>query len=241
MAITFVAASTLQAGTTSMNMPVPTGATTLDLDIIFVVNKLSTTLPVTPTGYTPLIQQAVGTGANGSNTGPILISVWYRILTAAGAIVPISVPSGNVILGGRNVWRKATTDPPWNPLATYGEDLVSNTAFSALMNADLGIISGEHFLTIAAVTSAATITTRNNTAPGLTKTQTQVESSNQSATGNHFSEWTDRYAVTAGTSTGPATVTATSSVATTGGAVQIAISTRASGAAPSQGYWGVKL
>lgn len=215
MAVSFVALSTLQTGTTTATITAPAGTAAGDAHFVIVANKLSSTVPSVPAGFTLLGSGVVGTGTDGVGTGPILMSVYWRELTAAATNTTVTLTGGNVFNASGFAYRKGTGDL-WNPSCGFGSDTTSGTGFSAAV-ASLGYVNGDHAYYLGAVTSNTTRSTDTVTITGCTLAAVTGLQSGGSASGNAIYTWESRTNVTAGAQTGTATATATHAAATTGG------------------------
>lgn len=224
MALSFVAGSVLQVGTTSLAIAAPTGTAIGDLQIIHMVNKLSSVVPTTPAGWDLVDSQVVGTGSDGVGTGPIRMTVFARIWSITPTSTTITITGGNVANGAAKTYRRASTDPNFQVNAMFGSDTSSGTGFATTQSAVQGFTVNDQVFAYGAVTANTTRSTDSVTVPGCTLAAvTQIESGG-TATGNALYNWSSRTNVTAGSQTGAATTSATLAAASTGGAVVVRIS-----------------
>lgn len=105
MALAFGSAGSVSsAGTTSLNVPHPSGITAGDLLVMLIVNKTSSATPTTPSGWTLLVTSVGGypdpdNGA--SNSGYVRISVYYKVASGSeSGNQAVTITSGNSA-GGR--------------------------------------------------------------------------------------------------------------------------------------------
>jgi hypothetical protein len=223
MAITSLGAYALQPGTSSATLVPPGSSAAADMSVIFAVNKLSTNVPADPSGYTPIDSQIIGTGSDGAGTGPLRITAWFRILTAAAANVAISVPSGNALTAGGQIYRKSAGETWAIPTMRTGSDTTSGTGFSASMASQQGIQINDWVYSIGATSANSTNpSARVISIPGCTSTVAGINSGG-TANGNDLFVWTDHDQITAGAQSGVGVTSGTLAVASTGGAAQIRV------------------
>lgn len=220
MAVSWFGNYILQPGSTGpTDMTPPASTAAGDLEIMWVASKLAGGNTPTLTGtWDSLGSSNVGTGADGAGTGQIKLTSWWHILSAAATTSTVNLTSGNVFTGGGSVWRKSAGETWAAPVVTPGTDTSSGTGFSAPGAVNFGAKTGDFIYSAGATTANVTLSARSITATGLTLTVTGIDSGG-TTTGNDLFVWTDRAQVTAGTQSGVATTTGTTSAATTGGSL----------------------
>lgn len=186
--------------------------------LLAVLNKPDTAVPDTPSGWTPLLAGTGGSGTEGSDTGPVRLTVFGRVATGseASSTVAVSVPSGNgvtaVLVGA------AKTLSSWL-LATGGvaSDTTSNTTLTATAPSNIGIASGDLLLSFAGLASdSINVTASSTSAPGATVDAgtERIDFGGTAGEDNRLAIYSAP--VSAGTSTGAATITFTISVSAPG-------------------------
>jgi len=212
MAVAFGSAGTSAVGTTSVSPACPATVNGGDLLIAIVANKYPTNGPSTPSGWTLLCQYSGGAGSAGLDSGTVYVTVYVKIGVPAdaGATVAITVTGGNSAVADIVRYTK-TAGKTWSIAVTGGSDNSAGTAWSVTGDVDPGFTSGDMALAAAAINSDGFAV---GTSPAI------------AASGATFGAMTQRFgvnttqgddcrvhlqdcAVTAGTSAGVPTYTAT--------------------------------
>lgn len=142
--ISFNAVGTAAAGTTSCAPTYPATVNAGDLIILGVVSKYGT--PTTPTGFT-LTSGATkegGVGTTGVDTGLARATVYWKIAdgTEGGTTVTVNQTSGNVTYAQIHRYTRTNTFS-LNVAATGGAVNTANLAWSATMDADVGLVTDD--------------------------------------------------------------------------------------------------
>lgn len=223
--ISFLAEMGLQGGNTIFW---PGTQAVGDMAIAVVANKLSSSSPTTPSGWTALTPAVVGTGTDGVGTGPILVSAFYmELVTASPADVNFTF-TPNVVLCCGTIYRKS--GGTWAvPTSTTGSDTSTGTGFSAT-GSDLAVAAGDFVTAFSASTANTGITGgRSVSIAGWTVTDTGLNSGG-TATGNALFVWTDYLSVTSGSGSAVPTAAATHAASTSGGSIFVKVSLSGGGA-----------
>ncbi|WP_372594897.1 hypothetical protein [Actinotalea sp.] len=214
---TYVTASTLVYGSTSVVGTLPAGIAAGDYLLRFVGTKPGTNAPSTPAGWTSLGTMLGTTGTTGVDTGPMRISAFGKVAagTETGTITQ-TITSGNSSWTQTYLLRNETG--LWDVAVATGQDTAGGTSWSAVLDA-VSFATGDLCIVGSAiptdVTTPAQFTAEAITASGITfGTMTEI-SEPDTTTGNDSGGFVFRQAVTAGTATVAPTVTATASGTTT--------------------------
>jgi hypothetical protein len=120
-------------GITSVAPTYPAGITAgMDI-LIFVSNKLATKRPTTPTGYRRIDTWVASTANNGTDQGPISVSLFHK--TAVGTetgTVTISLPGGTSALANIIVIQKDPAATLHYKICAGHHNLVGSTAYNAI-------------------------------------------------------------------------------------------------------------
>jgi hypothetical protein len=218
MTIAYAAAGTVGTGSTAVTPGLVAGLVDGDLAVVVAVSKPDTTTHVTPTGWSLAGTAAGGGGTNGNGTGPTRVSVFFRVKDATWSTAPaITCTGGNS--SAAQMFRYTRDTAKTLDVASAGGAFSGNTtAWSAPMATDPGITADDLVLLASSTQDEAPAWSAETfTAPGLTLgTANERAEAIEGTTGNDVGGWLADRPVTAGTATGPATVTATSSVASRG-------------------------
>jgi hypothetical protein len=222
MTISVVGVGTAQqavnTGTASISVTptLPAGAAAGDRIYLMVANSPATTTPNTPTGWTSLNTQSLGTGTLGATTGPRRLTLFWRDYDGAWAMPTVTLPSvaAPALLAQSIAIRKAANEAWVAPTTTQGSDVtVTGTTYSATAAATLPVTAGDGLM--AAVVTPGTVTTTTGvvSATGLTvgTVGKQADWASVSAT-NGVSAHLFVGLPSAGTATAPMVNTATVSV-----------------------------
>lgn len=216
----------LQGGTTGCTMIPPASTAATQMGIIFVGNKNSSVDPTDPgNGWAriPNGSAQVGTGADGSGTGKVRLTAWWKVFTGTESNLTLTLTGANALLAGGMVYSKSDPAASWAvPTISFGDDTVSDTSFSAPITDNLGLLVNEYLLSVGVFTLNTSLVGRGLAIPGVTFIKTSINSA-PSANGNLLFLWTDHAVSQAGTQSSASTTTGTSGAATTGGAFNIRI------------------
>lgn len=128
--VSYIGTGATASGNTSILVPYPTSPLSGDMLILTIGNKLTSSTPSTPSGWTLLSTQTGGNGVDGAGTGPVRASVYYKISdgTETGNLT-VTITSGNSAVGVMRLYRK--TGGTWSITGTSGTDTTANTSWSA--------------------------------------------------------------------------------------------------------------
>lgn len=223
MTINFVQGG-MSVGSTSLAAP-NLGGNYGDGVLIVVTTKPDTATIATPAGWTPVINSTGGDGVSGNGTGPTRVATFWREKDATWSTLPtVTVTGGNSSIYA--AWA-LTKDPArsWGVPVAVSVPYVSTTALSALMPSDPGLAAGDFLIGSAS---------HQDDLPTLSDVDEAISAPGVTIFGETF--WSGHYAtttnndvsnsmlhrqVTAGASTGPATISGTLSPAGTGVATLI--------------------
>lgn len=220
--VSFVATGNLVAGAGNNVSPVfPSGVLAGHIAVLVVANKLDTEAPNTPAGWTAPPNNACtgGTGAAGVDSGPLRITVFTKECDGTESLTTVTV-SFTTHTGAQAVIHVYSKDTgTWNTAGSGDNtgDTTSGTDFSVTMGLDPGVATGDMVGGVYAYTSdTPTAATNVVSVPGCTLGAVTQMASTGTTNGNDLRTTSVRAPVTAGTSTGVATISNTASVATTG-------------------------
>lgn len=211
-----------QTASGNITLNPPGGTAAEDIVVLVTGNKLSGAVPDPVPGCQWRGDAVVGTGADGTDTGPMRLSAWSKILTGTAASDTINVPAGNVVVGGGMVYRKDLGDTWAVPLVLFGTDVSSGTGFSATMPSNVDCHPGDWLVSFGFVSAVTNFPGRGIDLPGCVTDPHGINSA-PSSIGNHLTLWTDQVQVMSGVQSGPAATIATTDVSTTGGAIHVRI------------------
>ncbi|MEU1596212.1 hypothetical protein ABZ468_25970 [Streptomyces sp. NPDC005708] len=220
MSISFIAAGTLAAAPDTITAAYPAGATAGRLAVLQVVSgHPSDSVPSTPSGWSLAGSFSGGGGVFGLNTGPRRMTWFVRVLAGSDAAPTTAIPSGSSgsVISGRIWILDRTAGTSWRWAATFGQDTVSHTAFSAVCQTALTWKPGDFALIGYGLPNQSSAASAEAiTATGITFAAVTHVSDLGASNGNGARNIQDRSSVTAGTGTQAPTVTATLSAASTG-------------------------
>ncbi|MCK9901284.1 PKD domain-containing protein [Glutamicibacter sp. V16R2B1] len=183
-----------------------------DQVLLVLVNKPETATPSTPSGWTQILTGTGGSGAAGSDTGPVRITVLGRTATGseASTTVPVTVTSAN----GVSAVLVGLTKTAVNWLiasAGVGSDTTANTTLTATAPSTIAVASGDYLIGVVGLgTDSVNVASGSTTVPGTTiGTWTERVDIGHAAGGDDRRMAVYDAAVTAGTSSGAATITFT--------------------------------
>jgi len=205
--ITLITAGTVAAGSTLVSPSYPAGVATNRLAVMRVGGKPDTETISTPGGWTPFpgTDGAGGTGAQGIDTGPMHVAMFYRVLDGSeSGAVAVSIPGGNSNLAVIDIYEASSGFDTPAFAGTTGADAAHDLAWSAAGATDLGLAAGDRLLVVSACTSNAAggvgITSRAVTATGSTFGAVANQHAFQTNTGNDSLLDTCDFPVTGGPS-----------------------------------------
>lgn len=224
-----ITAGAWAAGSTTCAPGLPATPQAGDVHVIFITGKPYNTVINTLAGWTPITgtDGANGTVANATDLGSVHWAAFYRVWQSGDSATPtFSITSGNTTLGVAIRLRPTSGYTIDAPVGCKGFDNTSGTGYSATMDANPGITTGDVVInftglpgnnaTFASPTITATgatigTVTENPATEGTTATGLDSEASAATAT------------CTAGTSSAAPVVGWTLSVAQTGGGALVRI------------------
>jgi len=221
MAISFLSAGAVAAGTTSLSCPYPaSGITSGMLAVLFICNKYPTNGPAQPTGYTtPSNNQfSRGGGTPGVDTGDVYITLYVRVCdgTENGGSVSVTLTSANTCVGRIFIYQ-AAGGATWDYAAAGGSDNVAGTAWSVTGGSDPGVAANDMVLVGSAICgNTDTATSEAISQTGVTFGAMVERQDSGTNNGDDCSLWMTEHPVTAGPSSAAPVYTAT--VAGTGSA-----------------------
>lgn len=148
------------AGTTSIVLPVWSSAPGIVVPnricFIVVANKLSTTIPDLPTGFTAAGNYTLsgGGGTNGEDDGPTRITIFYRVHdgTESGSVT-VTIPSGNSAVAGYIHFRN-DDGGGWSIANDGGgADTSRDTSWSSTGSFNIGFLAGDKAIWFTASTN----------------------------------------------------------------------------------------
>lgn len=222
MAVAFEAIGTADIGGTTSALPDYTGAVAAgDLVLLFVCNKPFGSTVTTPANFTAQGTITSGSVAGANGTGSVRSSAYSR--EAAGALsgtFTVSVTSGSPTLARTITFNKGGTES-WDVRAVTGADTdETGTSITATATADPRLGVGDYIVVHVAIKDEApNHTSQVVTVPGCTLGAVTWAKGTTTA-GNDAGHYIGYAQVTAGTSEGFPTYTATSSVS---GASSVAV------------------
>jgi cytochrome c-type biogenesis protein CcmE len=223
----FVATSTpVISSVAAVTATLPTGTASGDIVYLTAVTKPATATIATPTGWTLVNTQSLGTGTEGAGTGPVRISVFSRVYDGAwtmpavsnGGTAPTNVVSATSFRPGAGEAFVAET-------TTQGSDTSLGTGFSVTGAANLSVTTGDMILAVTGITGNTTATTPTLTATGATLGSLTEQADAGNANGNRAAIKVHTAVVTAGTSTAAPVHGMTLALTSTGGVVFVRVRT----------------
>jgi hypothetical protein len=176
------------SGATSVIMALPASPAAGDWHTIFVGAKPYNAVINTPAGWelVPGSNGSNGTVANGTDVGSVCWASFRRKWQSGDGNVTVSITSGNTALGCATRYRPTAGYSILPPVACKGYDNTSGTGYSATMDANPGITTGDALVHY-------TFAPGNNTTFGTPT---------MSATGATIGTVTENYATEGSSSTG---------------------------------------
>ena len=226
MAISYVGNSTVPTaaaagtGTTGLSLTPPANQLG-DLLLMFVHAKPDTATIVTPDGWTAVSNGAAagGGGTTGADTGPTTAAWFYKPADERTTAVSVSVTSGNASMGMILCVRSDVPEAGWSVAGANGIDTTTGTPFTAAMNTNPGIDSGDMVLVFGGVptdvTTPAQFSAETLTATGLTSGSVTEIAEPATTQGNDLGGVLCRWSPTGGPASGVATFSATAGGTTT--------------------------
>ncbi|MET9123020.1 hypothetical protein [Streptomyces sp. NPDC004528] len=220
MTISYVTSGALAQHTDTVTPAIPASFTAGQLAVLQVVSGHSLDpVPSTPSGWTLAGSFSGGGGTFGLNTGPRRLSFFVRQLVAGDTAPTTAIPSGSSgsTIGARIITLARTAGTGWIWAATFGQDAVSHTAFSAACSTALTLKTGD-FCVLGYAWPGQTVSTtaRAATASGITFNTATSHLGDAITSGNGARLTNADTSVTAGSGTQAPTVTTTLSAANTG-------------------------
>lgn len=204
MAIAFGSSGTGASGTGSSNPTTPSATVDGDIMIAHAVSKYAVP-DAPPAGWTLIGSIFGGHGSNGSNTGTVYDSFYYKIAAgdANSTAYTWTVTGGNAIRVNISRYTKAEGDQWVTPaFASVANSGTPSTSWSATATSNPGIASGDIVVVGAAVNSSAfTYSTPVLSATGCTFGTVTNRFANQVNTGDHLEPVMYDASVTAGPAT----------------------------------------
>ena len=145
MAIAYVDAGTVAAGTTSLSVPYPATVAAGNLLVLAICNKYPTNRPSTPTDWTAPSgnQYSGGAGSAGADTGTVYITYYVKIATGSETgNVSVTLTSANTCIGRIFRFSKAAT-ATWAYACAGGSDNSAGTAWSVTAGSDPGVTAND--------------------------------------------------------------------------------------------------
>jgi hypothetical protein len=240
MSITHVNDGAANAGTTSVALAQPASPLSGNIFVAHVSNRPFGSTPSPPTGYTQRTTGTSGSVANGADTGSVRATAFTHIVNGSesGSVTFGSVTSGNPTFGRIQQFSNATS--LWDIAATTLTDTTETGTAVSATGSSIDIAAGDMLSVCVVIKSdSPTHTSQAIAVPGCTigaitwLTTTTI-------TNNDARIYIGRCTITAGSSSGAPTYTATSSVS---GASSTAISLvrlreAPEGAGPSRNFNG---
>lgn len=221
MTVAWGAHGTAGTGTTSCTPAYPTGLTAGQMLLMQVVSKYPPNGPATPAGWTLVLEQDGGQGAQGADSGPVRVSLFCKVAdgTESGNET-VSVPSGNSVAARISRYTKDAAKVFAAPAAVGGADAdASSTTFQVTGGADLGLIAGDLIAVFAGMnTDLASYSGQTISATGATFGTFTERIDTPSSQGDDQTHVYCTAPVTAGPSTAAPVFMTTASVGTPTGA-----------------------
>ncbi|MFJ5644032.1 hypothetical protein [Streptomyces sp. NPDC093223] len=220
MTISYGTAGALAQHTDTVTPALPAGTSAGQLAVLQVVSgHPNDNVPSTPSGWTLAGSFSGGGGSFGLNTGPRRLTLFARVLAGGDSAPTTAIPSGSSgsLIGARVFTLARTAGTGWRWAATFGQDITSDTSFSAACATALTWSAGDfEVLAYAWNTQTASTSGRAVTASGITFATATSHLGDAITSGNGGRLTMAESVVTAGTGTQAPTVTATLSTAGTG-------------------------
>lgn len=196
--------------------PVPaypgTGVEAGDLVLLVVVNKEDTATPNTPAGFTPVPDGTGtgGTGTAGADTGLVRVSSFYREASGGEDGTSVTLAFTGTVNGAQAVLLGFTRDVA----ATWavagggtGSDPTGASPLEAVVSVAVDVASGDYVVPLCGITTdSVAVGACTLTVPGCTVGTLTERVDNPNTLGFDTRMGVDTGAVTAGTSSGAATV-----------------------------------
>src|SRR5574341_514418 len=131
MTIAFVNAGSVVTSTlTTLNVPYPGTVTAGNILLLCIHTKYSASTPQTPSGWTQLDQKTGGNGTAGSDSGDMVLTVFYKIADGSetGNQTVTMNGSPNTNMGVILQYSKSTGT--WDIASTNGSDASAGTDWS---------------------------------------------------------------------------------------------------------------
>jgi hypothetical protein len=215
MAVSYVNGGAVAVGTTSAAVPQPASPAAGNVYIAHVGNKPFSAIPNEVAGWDVLAYGMSGAVANGVSTGSVAATAYRHDVTGSeSGNVTFTVSSGSPTMGRMQQFSKASTRI-WDIVATVLTDTdETGTGVSATGEA-IEVASGDMLSFCVVVKDDAATHTRTGDGidvPGCTLGSVTWETVDTTISGNDGLIYLGRCSVTAGTSSGAPTYTATSAV-----------------------------
>lgn len=217
--VAFGSSGTASAGgTTVINVPYPTTVNVGDLLILTVANKLETTTPATPTGWTAASNYTAtgGAGSAGADSGNIRMSVFIKEADGSedNDMLGMTI-NGNAAIGRMFRYTKGT-GKEWEYAIVNGADNTPGTSWSVTAGSDPGITAGDIVLVASASNSdGPTWSAEAISATGVTFGTATERQDSGITTGNDLDMIVSDHVVSSGTSSAAPVYTMTASTSGT--------------------------
>jgi hypothetical protein len=220
MTISYVTSGALAQHTDTVAPAIPASFTAGQLAVLQVVSGHSLDpVPSTPSGWTFAGSLSGGGGSFGLNAGPRRLTFFVRQLVTGDTAPTTAIPSGSSgsMIGARIITLARTAGTGWRWATTFGQDTVSDTAFSAVCSTAITFTTGD-FCVLGYAWPGQTVSTtaRAAAATGITFNTATSHLGDAITSGNGARLTNADTSVTAGSGTQAPTVTATLSAANTG-------------------------
>lgn len=218
MAVAFVAAGTVAAGTTSVAPTYPATVDAGQLAICLIASKYPAAPPTVPSGWAQVGQAQGGAGASGADSGQALVTVLARLTDGSedGATVNITITGGNSAVARIFTYSKAA-GAAFALSFFAGADSSQDVSWSATASDDPQFLAGDIALAVSAQnTDAAAFSAPSLTAAGATFGASNTRTNSTTGQGDDCRLVAIEFPVSAGQSTGVPTFTATGAAATAG-------------------------
>lgn len=236
MAITFVGAGVASAAAFSANPFNPTGLAAGDRLLLIAGGKPYSSVPtIADTGWGLLSTATSGTVVNGVATGSTISAVFSREATPSmsGAATQVDMASGSPTMAQTLAFRSATANLPAVAVGLSDTD-ETGTSISATAASDPGFTTGDMVVIgITLKNSTITHSSQTVTIPGCTLGTITWLTQFTTISGNDGSHFTGYASITAGTSSGVATYTATSNTSGESAISGVIVRLRESSVAPN--------
>jgi hypothetical protein len=149
MAITYVAAGTLDSDTTTVIPGLPAGIAANDILIMQVVSGSSTDATVnTPTGWDYINTVNTSTGTFGADAGPRRLTFLAKIYAVGDTAPTIDLPSDGIndVVAAQIFGFHRSAGTGWRYGTVLGEDITSGTGFGAVTADTLAFAPGDFVL-----------------------------------------------------------------------------------------------